>query len=445
LRFFRELAAQEDGNIMLIEFSIGNYRSFKEKVTFSMVAASLVSQDKSLDSHNIFAVDKDLSLVKSAAIYGANASGKSNLAKALHFMMWFMVNSSKETQSIEKIGVERFRLSTEMDDQPSFFEIVFLLDGQQHRYGFTATQQQVVSEWLFYVPKARETNLFNRQDGKFKIAKVFKADGIDERTRNNALFLSVSAQFNIKKSEAILSWLTNSLILVSGLNDERLIGKTIDDLLQKEYRNKITKLLQNLDTSITGIEVEQIDVEAIEFDDMPTELSNELKKLFLNRKAKFSNIFTQHQKFNEKGERVSFESFDLAREESDGTQKIFALASLLHNSLESGKVLIVDEFDARLHPLLSQAIVKLFNSNETNPKNAQLILMTHDTNLLSNKIFRRDQVWFTEKDYYGATSLYSLAEYNVRNDASYGSDYIKGKYGAIPYIQGSESLIQAHD
>jgi uncharacterized protein len=426
---------------MLIEFSVGNYRSFKEKVTFSMVAANLVSQDKSLDSHNIFAVDEELSLVKSAAIYGANASGKSNLAKALHFMMWFMVNSSKETQSIDKIGVERFRLSTEMDDQPSFFEIVFLLDGQQHRYGFTATQERVVSEWLFYVPKARETNLFDRQNSKFKIAKVFKADGIEERTRDNALFLSVSAQFNIKKSEAILSWLTNSLILVSGLNDERLIGKTIDDLLQKEYRSKIIKLLQELDTSIAGIEVEQIDIEAVEFSDMPKELSNELKKLFLNRKTKLSNISTQHQKFNEQGERVSFESFDLASEESDGTQKIFALASLLINSLESGKVLIVDEFDARLHPLLSQAIVKLFNSNDTNPKNAQLILMTHDTNLLSNKIFRRDQVWFTEKDRYGATSLYSLVEYKVRNDASYGSDYIKGRYGAIPYIQGAESLI----
>jgi uncharacterized protein len=426
---------------MLIEFSVGNYRSFKEKVTFSMVAANLVSQDKSLDSHNIFAVDEELSLVKSAAIYGANASGKSNLAKALYFMMWFMVNSSKETQSIDKIGVERFRLSTEMDDQPSFFEIVFLLDGQQHRYGFTATQERVVSEWLFYVPKARETNLFDRQNSKFKIAKIFKADGIEERTRDNALFLSVSAQFNIKKSEAVLSWLTNSVILVSGLNDERLIGKTIDDLLQKEYRSKIVKLLQELDTSIADIEVEQIDAETVEFSDMPKELSNELKKLFLNHKTKLSNISTQHQKFNKQGERISFESFDLAREESDGTQKIFALASLLINSLESGKVLIVDEFDARLHPLLSQAIVKLFNSNETNPKNAQLILMTHDTNLLSNKIFRRDQVWFTEKDRYGATLLYSLAEYKVRNDASYGSDYIKGRYGAIPYIQGVESLI----
>jgi uncharacterized protein len=193
---------------MLIEFSVGNYRSFKEKVTFSMVAANLVSQDKNLDINNVFAVDKELSLVKSAAIYGANASGKSNLAKALQFMQWFMVNSSKETQSTESIGVERFKLSTETDNQPSFFEIVFLLDGQQHRYGFTANREKVVSEWLFYVPKTRETQLFSRQDRNFDIAKVYKADGIAAKTRTNALFLSVSAQFNVEKSEKILNWLT---------------------------------------------------------------------------------------------------------------------------------------------------------------------------------------------------------------------------------------------
>ena len=155
---------------MLIEFSVGNYRSFKEKVTFSMVAANLVSQDKNLDINNVFAVDDELSLLKSAAIYGANASGKSNLAKALGFMRWFMVNSSKETQSTEEIGVERFRLSTETDDQPSFFEIVFLLKGRQHRYGFTANQEKVVSEWLFYTPTKRETKLFARRGNNFKIA-----------------------------------------------------------------------------------------------------------------------------------------------------------------------------------------------------------------------------------------------------------------------------------
>jgi AAA15 family ATPase/GTPase len=157
-----------------------------------------------------------------------------------------------------------------------------------------------------------------------------------------------------------------------------------------------------------------------------------------------NTISTTHRKFDSQGQQISLEEFDIDDEESDGTKKIFALSSLLIDTLKNAKILIIDEFDARLHPLMSRSIVELFNSNGTNPHNAQLIFMTHDTNLLSNKIFRRDQIWFTEKDRYGATALYSLAEYKVRNDASFESDYIKGKYGAIPYIQVAESFIEAH-
>jgi uncharacterized protein len=427
---------------MLIEFSVGNYRSFKEKVTFSMVAANLVSQDKDLDTNNVFAVDQELSLVKSAAIYGANASGKSNLAKALQFMKWFMVNSSKETQSTEAIGVERFRLSTETDDQPSLFEIVFLLDGKQHRYGFTADREKVVSEWLYYVPKTRETKLFDRQEDKFDIAKVYKADGIAAKTRGNALFLSVSAQFNVEKSETILDWITYHLNLVSGLDDENL-NNTIGCLIEEENHNEIIELVQKLDLGISGIKVEQFSPrEALKGISDPQQ--RKLMKMLAKNNIELNHISTTHQKFDLKGELISLEEFDILSEESEGTQKIFALASLLIDTFQDGKTLIVDEFDARFHPLMSRSIVQLFNSTETNPHNAQLIVMTHDTNLLSNKIFRRDQIWFTEKDRYGATALYSLAEYKVRNDASFGSDYIKGKYGAIPYIQVAESFIEAH-
>jgi uncharacterized protein len=428
---------------MLIEFSVGNYRSFKEKVTFSMVAANLVSQDKNLDINNIFAVDKELSLVKSAAIYGANASGKSNLAKALQFMKWLMVNSSKETQSTEEIDVEKFKLSTETENQASFFEIVFLLDGQQHRYGFTTNREKIVSEWLFYVPNTRETNLFNRQDNIFNISKKYNADGIATRTRDNALFLSVSAQFNVEKAEKILSWLTYQINLVSGLNEDLLLI-TINFLLAKVNHDEIVELVKRLDLGITEVKVNQIDSRDILFTDIPKAMQNDFRKRLIKSNTKLNSISTMHQKFDTNGERIELEEFDLSNEESDGTQKIFALAGLLIDTIKHGKVLIVDEFDTSLHPLMSRSIVELFNSNETNSHNAQLIFMTHDTNLLSNKIFRRDQIWFTEKDRYGATALYSLAEYKVRNDASFESDYIKGKYGAIPYIQVAESFIEAH-
>ena len=425
---------------MLIEFSVGNYRSFKERVTFSMVAANLVSQDKNLDINNVFAVDEELSLVKSAAIYGANASGKSNLAKALQFMQWFMVNSSKETQSTEAIGVEKFKLSTETDNQPSFFEIVFLLDGQQHRYGFTANREKVVSEWLFYVPKTRETQLFSRQDRNFDIAKVYKADGIAAKTRTNALFLS--AQFNVEKSESILDWLTYQVNLISGLDDENL-STTVSCLIDKQHHSEIIELIQKLDLGIAGIEVEQIHARDVLKDVSDPQQKRLLRMLSKNNIA-LNTISTTHRKFDSQGQQISLEEFDIDDEESDGTKKIFALSSLLIETLKNAKILIIDEFDARLHPLMSRSIVELFNSNDTNPHNAQLIFMTHDTNLLSNKIFRRDQIWFTEKDRYGATSLYSLAEYKVRNDASFESDYIKGKYGAIPYIQVAESFIETH-
>ncbi|MBD2607776.1 ATP-binding protein [Scytonema hofmannii FACHB-248] len=427
---------------MLIEFSVGNYRSFKEQVTFSMVAANLVAQDKKLDENNVFEIDDDLKLLKSAAIYGANASGKSNLAKALNFMKWFMVNSSKETQSTEKIGVERFQLSSETEAKPSLFEIVFLMNGKKYRYGFEATRDKVVSEWLFYVPKSRETKLFKRTLDNISVSKAYKANGIQERTRDNALFLSVSAQFNVKIAEKILDWLTNSINVVSSLNDRGYRGYTVSCFMNNENKDEILQLLKKLDLGFSDVQVEKIEVTV---DSLPSELPDEIRKIIrTNAAVKAISVKTIHRKFDEAGNIISTEIFNLDNQESEGTQKVFALAGLLVDTLKNGKVLIIDEFDARIHPLISRAIVELFNSNETNSNNAQLIFMTHDTNLLSNQLFRKDQIWFVEKNRYGATDLYSLAEYNIPNDASFESDYIKGRYGAIPYIGSLNHLIDSH-
>lgn len=429
---------------MLIEFSVGNYRSFKEQVTFSMVAANLVAKDKKLDENNVFEVDNDLKLLKSAAIYGANASGKSNLATALNFMKWFMINSSKETQSTEKIGVERFKLSTETEAKPSFFEIVFLMNGKRYRYGFEATIDKVVSEWLFYVPKLKETKLFERKLDKISVSKTYKADGIQQKTRQNALFLSVSAQFNVQIAEKILDCLANRVKLVSGLHDSGYQGYTVSCLTNNKNKDEIFQLLKKLDLGFGDIKVEESEITA---DSFPRELPDEIKNYILNIKnvsRKVISVQTMHQKFDGEGNPVSTEIFDLQDQESEGTQKVFALAGPLVDTLKKGKVLIIDEFDARIHPLISRAIVELFNSNETNPNNAQLIFMTHDTNLLNNKLFRRDQIWFTEKNRYGATDLYSLAEYKIPDDASFENDYIQGRYGAIPYIGNLNHLINSH-
>ena len=442
--FFTNYFLKSKPYAMLIEFSVGNYKSFKEQVTFSMVAANLVAKDKKLDENNVFEVDDDLKLLKSAAIYGANASGKSNLDKALGFMRWFMINSSKETQSTEKIGVERFKLSTETEAKPSFFEIVFLMNSKRYRYGFEVTRDKVVSEWLFYVPKLRETKLFERKMDNISVSKTYKADGIQQKTRHNALFLSVSAQFNVEIAEKILEWLTNKVKVVSGLDVRGYKRYTVSCLMDNENKDEILQLLKKLDLGFVDVKVEESEVTV---DSLPSELPDEIKSFILkNGGAKIMSVQTLHRKFDEKGNSVSTELFDLNEQESEGTQKVFALAGPLVDTLKDGKVLIIDEFDARIHPLISRAIVELFNSNETNPNNAQLIFMTHDTNLLSNKLFRRDQIWFTEKNRYGATDLYSLAEYKVpvRNDASFESDYIKGRYGAIPYIGNLNHLIDSH-
>uniref|UniRef100_B8HV57 ATPase AAA-type core domain-containing protein n=1 Tax=Cyanothece sp. (strain PCC 7425 / ATCC 29141) TaxID=395961 RepID=B8HV57_CYAP4 len=430
---------------MLIEFTVGNYRSFKEKVTFSMVAANIVSKDESLDQNNVAVVDDKLKLLKSAAIYGANASGKSNLAHALAFMRWFIVNSSKETQSTDKINVENFKLSTETEEAPSFFEIIFILNKKRFRYGFEVTKNKVVSEWLFYVPKNRETKLFDRENDIIKFSKVYEADGVSRLTRHNALFLSVSAQFNVRLALELLDWITYNLKIISGLNDSGYKEYTIYCLDEKIYDKEILELIYKLDLGINGVKLQNLLLPRFNLPDEQPEGPERPRIIADESDRRVSFIQTKHKMFNSENEYVSDVLFNLESQESEGTQKVFALAAPLVETLKYGNVLVIDEFDARLHPSISCAIVKLFNSNESNPNNAQLIFMTHDTNLLSNKLFRRDQIWFTEKDRYGATDLYSLVEYKgVRSDASYESDYIKGRYGAIPFIGNLSSIFETH-
>ncbi|MBP0028098.1 ATP-binding protein [Roseofilum sp. Guam] len=435
---------------MLIEFSVGNYRSFKETVTFSMVAANLVSKNPQIDEDNSFSVDQNLKLLKSSAIYGANASGKSNLVKALGFMKWFIINSSKETQSTEKIKVEPFRLSTETKTQPSLFELVFIMDETQYRYGFKVTQDKVISEWLYYVPSVKETKLFVRDLEKIEQSKKYQVQSLKKLTRSNALYLSVCSQFNVDLAEKILGWLSKKLNLVSGLNDTEDMRYTLGCLENKEMNDNIEGLIKRLDLGIRAIKIKPRDI-------LGNEEQKSVKQLLLRsliesiietddvKGTRRVYVGTEHPIFDQNGNITSIEEFNLNHHESEGTQKLFALAGRLIMALKESQVLIIDEFDARLHPLISLGIVELFNSKDNNPNNAQLIFITHDTHLLNHKKFRRDQIWFTEKNRYGATDLYSLAEYKVRNDAAFESDYIKGRYGAIPYLGDLSYLINSND
>ncbi|MFY7806030.1 MAG: AAA family ATPase [Limnoraphis robusta] len=425
---------------MLIEFSVGNYLSFKDKVTFSMVASKVTAKYKELDENNIIQVDDELSLLKSAAVYGANASGKSNLVKALNFMQWFVLNSSRETQITDLINVENFKLSTETAEQPSCFEIVFLEDHKIYRYGFEVNQKRVLSEWLFYVPKVKEFRLFERKEDRVKIARRFKeGDDIISKTRNNALFLSVVAQFNGEISKNILLFFARKLNVISGLHGNIYRNYTIEYF--KTNSSDIINLIKKLDLGIDDISIKTRKVLPEDLLEIP----EEFRTLLISKKLQADDIYTTHKKYNAEGEVISLEQFDLDKNESEGTKKLFAFAGPILETLRKGEVIVIDELDARLHPLITRTIIDLFNSNETNINNAQLIFMTHDTNLLSDKIFRRDQIWFTEKDRQGATDLYSLVEYKIENDASFESDYIKGRYGAIPFIGDLSQVIKAEN
>jgi uncharacterized protein len=415
---------------MLIGFSVGNFMSFKDAVMLNLTAANIKARDQRLDEDNVAEVS-GLRLLKSAAIYGPNASGKSNLAAAIAFMRRFLLNSSKDTQADEPIGIEPFLLSEQTESAPSLFEIVFLLDGKRYRYGFEVTRERVVAEWLFFVPTIKEARLFERSADSIEVGERFKEGrGLEARTRKNSLFLSVVAQFNGQIAQRILSWFA-AFQVITGLQDAACSMYTLNCFEKGQYVPEIIELVRRLDLSIDHIAVERTKVSE---DNLPTGVPEPVRRWLLDEMDTNHTITTRHKKYDREGRRIDTVEFDLDSHESEGTKKLFSFAGPLVHTLRTGKPLFVDELDARWHTDITRTLVGLFNSRETNPNNAQLIFTTHDTNLLTNKLFRRDQIWFVEKDRYGSSRLHSLVEYKVRNDASFESDYLRGRYGAVPFI-----------
>ena len=402
---------------MLIEFTVGNFKSFREKTTFSMIAANLTSEDPSLDRDNIIPIKKNFSLLKAAALYGANASGKSNFGLALRFMRQMVLDASQWNSTPAAFGVEPFLLDTHSKDQPSFFEIVFLLNGQQFRYGFEVDMSHVISEWLFHVPKTKEVALFLREEQEITVKSGFKeGKGLELRTRKEALFLSIAALLNGHIAQQILGWL-GGFIVATGLTDELFRDFTIDHLQKENERKNIVGFLKAFDLG---------------FDDLVLKAASEEKED--SQRSPQRSIIVTHRIKDDGGNVVAEQSFDANNQESQGTQKMIALAGPLLGILEYGQPIFIDELDARLHPLITRRIIEIFQSPLTNPKGAQLIFSTHDANLLDKRLFRRDQIWFTEKDREGSTHLTSLVEYKVRNDAAYEKNYLEGRYGAIPFL-----------
>lgn len=423
---------------MLVEFSVGNYLSFKSKTTLSLLASSI----KEYVETNLFSTER-YDLLRGAIVYGPNASGKSNLVKAMSTMRR-MVLQSFEQSSADELDIIPFLLNTETEHSPSFFEAVFLIDGIRYRYGFEVDDRIIHSEWLFEAQKLAEKPLFLRELEGIEVMKGFpEGKDLEERTRDNALFLAVADQFNGKIAKKIMKWF-NNFIAISGLKHEGYKGVTFGMLDNRQTRSTLLDFYKKLDLGF-----EDISIIKKPFD--PTELPGEMpeamvKQLVTDLEGSFRmDIKTIHRKYDKLGKVIGDVEFDMRSQESSGTNKLFNISGPVFDVLNDGGLLVVDELDASLHPLLTLAITKLFNSRELNPNNAQLIFATHDTNLLNYGNYRRDQIYFVEKDNYGASKMYSLVEYKeegktIRKDRSFEKDYIEGRYGAIPFIGNLSKL-----
>jgi len=431
---------------MLIQFSVRNFRTFKEKATLSLIASNYDKETR--EKENISDANTyNLRILKSAVIYGANASGKSKFIEALMFMKHFAITSSKESQKGDEIPVEPFKLSAESENEPSEFEVLFTYKNVMYRYGFEVDKNRIISEWLFQKPKTKEVELFYRDLQNFEThPRNFQkgAIGVKEGlVRDNALLLSLAAQLNDSTAINVVEWFKN-LKTISGLKEEGYQGYTMGKTQDPKHKQKILELLKAADLGIQDIKLEMLDINKLP-KDMPIELKEMILRSSKEGKAEFvSDILTSHKKFDGFKKHIGNINFSLDNDESFGTQKFFALTGPVLDAIENGYTLVVDELDSKLHPNLVCKIVSLFNSKNLNPKNAQLIFNTHDTNLLSASLFRKDQVWFTEKDKFGEARLYSLADFKsdaVRKKEAFEDNYIRGKYGAIPFLGFFDNLM----
>lgn len=408
--------------VTLLQFTVGNYRSFHQARTFSMVPSSIQDNPK-----ECVVAEGHYRYLTAAAVYGANSSGKSNLVMALATMKRMVLNSVKLNDH-DFLFYDPFLLAEDSGSQPTHFEIVYLdADETRVRYGFDYTLRQIEREWLFISKKnKKELPYFVRDEEGIGVDEMLFAEGIgwEERTNDNRLFLSLVAQLGGTISKNVLNFFNSGYNVISGLNSQGYEGLTERQFLNKEAESvDALQFFKDLQLGFIDIETDEHEIEK-------------------GRKA--IDVFTVHNIYNKDGEITGKQLFRFDYCESQGTQKLFELAGPLFEALRHGRLLVMDELDAKMHPLISQHIIKLFSSEKTNQHHAQLLFTTHDTNLLSSHLLRRDQMWFTEKDKAESTDLYSLMHIVLpdgtkpRGDGNLERNYIKGRYGAVPYLSTIE-------
>lgn len=401
---------------MFIQFNFKNYKGFRDEVSLDMTATSLKEHP-----YNLINTDRDEKLVKTAAIYGANASGKSTIIQAFSFMRGWVLDSFKKESEKKGIPVKRFAFDQSSRNEVAEFEVFFKHNKEEYQYGFSVDDKKVHEEWLYkrdFRGKNKYKPLFERINDKIECSKSLKdTEALIPLVEESTLFLSIIANTKNRYAKEVTKWFLNTKVIDFGdigleMFLTRLVPENIED---KEYLEGVTNFLKAADINIDEIRVEKKD------DDEGVRYK----------------IFSKHLAYN--GEKVYEIPF---YEESSGTQKMFALYNSIFKTIKEGNTLIVDELDAKLHPLLFRYIVNMFHDERNNIKGAQLIYTTHDNYTLSKETFRRDQVWFVEKNEKSVSELYSLAELKldndkkVRNDASYNKQYLLGRYGAVPVLKG---------
>ena len=436
---------------MLIKFSLRNFATFREPAEWSLVA----TDDTTFEEDNVAVVPEfGLRLLKTAVVYGANASGKTKLLQGLGKMKG-LVRQWAKLGPDDLIPVEPFRLNISSASESSEFEVTFLLSPTLRcRYGFEVTATHVVAEWLYQreADQVQETAIFYRDEQQIELSEhsgpQLRQLQAAEIVRENELLLYKAADNNSPEARQVYRWF-GGLNVITALELPRyrsLLFRYLDDPALKPAFLELVKAADlNIQDAQPGAEVaaspESSQTDEVELDD-GTRPSLRATQRWATPVAG-REVITKHTLFDDNRRPAGEVGFNLFREESHGTRQLFGLVALLLDTLAHGKVLAVDELDERLHPNLVAKIVALFHSPATNPKNAQLLFNTHDTNLLKSGNFRRDQIWFTKKDRYGAAKLYSLAEFKdvPATGPQWEETYLQGRYGGIPYLGDFDQLM----
>ena len=422
---------------MIIDFKFKNYLSFADECCFTMLA----NKDKSHEDDLI--VEGKERLSKARIIYGANASGKSSFIKAMRFVSAFVNNSNTMLEKMP-IGVSPFKFCDNCFNKPSEFSITFIKDNIKYLYRFTCTRKKVIDERLDIFYSAKPTMIFNRtQTNSYEFNKDAKLlSELKSKNLENKLFLVTSASWNYDKTKPVVDYLINTITVA--INVERLWQTYLDKIKSnnetEEYKTFCLKLLNNADFSIIDFNLESKKIKDIGgkdkfFKDLIRILTRGNEEDINNfENSNIYNIETFHNILD--GGKNKRYSLNL-NEESTGTVQLFKFSPLLYYVFKEGRVLFIDEINNSLHPLMVKYLIKLFLDKTINTCNAQLIANTHDTNLLDLNIFRRDDIWFSERNYRsGKTEMYSLADFSPRKSENIEKAYLIGRFGAIPFIKG---------